>query len=292
MRLRELVWSARLHSSAAGSAVRGTLKRLWHRTLPGSPLPIRLSGGIRWRAEDDIVGDAVFDGTFERAERMFVRAFLKPGMTFLDIGAHHGLYSLIAARCVGATGRVIAFEPSPRERKKLEAHLALNRTTNVAVEDLALGACGGETDLFLGLDGGFNTLSSAAAQGGVAKIPVRVMALDEYLASANLPRIDLVKLDVEGGELEIFEGARRVLERKPRPVILCEVDDQRTRGWGYDAVAIVRLIEGFGFRWYRPLRSGGIRPISSERRSFEGNLVAIPEERLGALRSMIKNTEL
>jgi FkbM family methyltransferase len=63
-----------------------------------------------------------------------VERFLKPNMTVLDIGTHHGFYSLLASYKVGATGQVIAFEPSPRERRRLLWHLRLNRKKNVLVE--------------------------------------------------------------------------------------------------------------------------------------------------------------
>jgi len=109
----------------------------WVRMMP---LPVRLPFGVWWLAEDDWLGKAILCGGLENAERSVVERILQPGMRVLDIGAHHGFYTLLASRKVGAGGRVLAFEPSPRERRKLLRHLRLNRCTNVQVEDCALGA--------------------------------------------------------------------------------------------------------------------------------------------------------
>ncbi len=70
-------------------------------------------------------------------------------MTVLDIGAHHGLYTLLAARRVGPRGKVVAFEPSPREKRKLLLNMRLNRLRNIQVSACALGNCEGDAELYL-----------------------------------------------------------------------------------------------------------------------------------------------
>ena len=119
-------------------SVRFRFKRAWNHLLPFVPLPTRLPWGYLWLAYNDVCGDAIFIGSFfEEAERRFVDRFLRPGMVVLDLGAHHGFYTLLASRKVGPKGRVIAFEPSPRERRRLIWHLRLNRVSNVVVESFA-----------------------------------------------------------------------------------------------------------------------------------------------------------
>src|SRR6266481_6347719 len=88
------------------------------------------------------------------------RRFLRPGMVVLDIGAHNGFYTMLAARRVGNSGQVIAFEPSPREHKRLFRHLKMNRLlANVVVCRLALDHSKGEDTLFVveGRDIGCNS---------------------------------------------------------------------------------------------------------------------------------------
>jgi len=75
-----------------------------------------------WLARNDECSTAVFTGNFEPSERRLVERFVKQSMTVLDIGAHNGFYTLLAAKKVGPAGKVIAFEPSPRERARLRIH--------------------------------------------------------------------------------------------------------------------------------------------------------------------------
>ena len=80
-------------------------------------------------------------------------------MVAFDLGAHHGFYALLMAFCVGTTGKVIAFEPSPKERRKLVWHIRLNRLTQVQVEPFAVADKEGTLDLFLTKDNSANSLS-------------------------------------------------------------------------------------------------------------------------------------
>jgi FkbM family methyltransferase len=257
-------------------------KSVWHRLCPGVPLPVRLPYGGWWLAVNDVCSDAVFTGSFEKAERRFVGDFLQAGMTVLDIGAHHGFYTLLAARKVGPAGRVIAFEPSPRERRRLLFHVKVNRCTNVKVEPFALACQDGETTLFVvdGRDTGCNSLRPPAVSEPTNGITVKTMMLDSYLQQERIHRVDFIKMDVEGAELEILKMAKRLLERSSRPVILCEVDDLRTQPWGYPSQAIIEFLEGYGYRWFGLNRDG--RLVSPEDRASY-NLVAFPEESAASL---------
>jgi hypothetical protein len=119
------------------------------RVFPEMPIPLRLPFGAWWLAQKSALDDDLIHDGFEVVEIAFVERLLRPGMTVLDAGAHHGLYTLLASKRVGKRGRVIAFEPSPRERKRLRRHLWLNRSRNVTVQSCALGDEHREADLFL-----------------------------------------------------------------------------------------------------------------------------------------------
>src|SRR5271154_7457581 len=121
----------------------------WRRVFPSVPLPIRLPFGVWWVARNDYLGSTLSYDGFDLAERAFIQRFVRPGMTILDIGAHHGFYTLLLSKCVGPTGRVLAFEPSPRERHALRLNLRLNRAHNVLVHSAALGEAPGECQLHL-----------------------------------------------------------------------------------------------------------------------------------------------
>jgi FkbM family methyltransferase len=277
---------AHIVSTNLRKSTRRAFKRVVGWVLPFVSLPQRIEGGARWYAANDWVGDAIYDGTFERPQRRFVERYLQPGMVMLDIGAHHGLYSMIAAGRVGPMGKVISFEPSPRERERLQRHRAANRFDQITIESVALGAAPGKAVLYAQRrrGSGFNSLRPAAAlRSGTIEIEVDVETLDDYLRRAQIHQVDLVKLDVEGGELDALKGATHLLSSENRPLLLAEVEDERTEPWGYKAVEIVRLLEAEGYVWLSTRANGWLSPFDTDRTSFDDNLVAVPGERMDTL---------
>ena len=258
------------------------------RRLLGIPLPLRLSFGVWWLAENSALDrELIYDG-FETAEAAFVATFLRPGMTVLDVGAHHGLYTLLASKRVGREGRVIAFEPSPRERRRLARHLHFNLCGNVEVQSCALGDHSGEANLYLveGMHDWCNSLRPPSIEERTSKVRVEVRRLDDVLEGMSWPRVDFIKLDVEGAELSFLQGARRMLHGDVRPAILAEVQDVRTAPWGYSAREIVRFLSDAGYSWFALADDGSLESISSELSSYDGNLVALPHERFGEFGEM------
>jgi FkbM family methyltransferase len=188
---------------------------------------------------------------------------------------------LLASKCVGRNGRVIAFEPSSRERRRLARHLRINRCGNVDVQSYALGDQTGEADLYLveGMHDWCNSLRAPNIDERTSKIRVEVRRLDDVLEGIHWPRVDFIKLDVEGAELSFLYGARRMLRGNVRPAILVEVQDVRTAPWGYAAREIVRFLADAGYSWFALADDGSLESISSELPCYDGNLVALPNER-------------
>lgn len=265
--------------------MRSRFKRLWNICFPSIPLPIRLPYGGWWLAANDVCGDAVFTGRFEENEWRFLNRFLKKGMVVLDIGAHHGFYTILAAKKVGSSGRVVAFEPSPRELRRLAFHLKVNHIVNVEVEPFALASEDGQRMLFLvdGRDTGCNSLRPPAVSEPTREINVKTKSLDDYLGQhQNIGNIDLVKMDVEGAELEVLKGAARLLRRNPRPVFMVEVQDIRSAPWGYAAGAVYDTLAQSGFHWFS-IGTNGVLTARPRTEQFDANLVAVPEELLAAV---------
>ncbi|TFH51109.1 MAG: FkbM family methyltransferase, partial [Lysobacterales bacterium] len=214
-----------------------------------TPRPVRLPWGCWMLVWADVMGDSLRRGGYEQAERLFTARFVQPGMTFLDVGAHNGYYSLLAAHCVGCKGRVVAFEPSPRERRRLHLNLTLNRCRNVTVEPCALGYKASSGSLFVvqGNETGFNSLRLPDLDQPTRQIPVVVDALDRYVARAGLTALNFIKMDVEGGERDALLGASETLERF-HPAVMCELADARTAPWGYPSVWIYDFLVERGYR--------------------------------------------
>ncbi len=252
------------------------------------PMPIRLPYGAWWLARNDALGLLIATTGFENAESRFVERFLKPGMIVLDIGAHHGYYTLLASKRVGVRGRVISFEPSPREQKALRLNLRLNRCRNVVIEGLALSDENGESDFYVLEDraSGCNSLKVPDVSGKMSRQRVEIARLDQCLARFAMDRVDFIKLDVEGGELAVLRGAADLLGRTSRPVILTEVQDIRTLPWGYRAKDILAHLAEKDYKWFSLLEDGALRELDLNSDHFEGNFVAWPEEFAEALDRM------
>jgi FkbM family methyltransferase len=256
------------------------------------PIPLRLPFGAWWLAEKGALDHELMYGAFEEAEMRFVERLLRPGMTVVDVGAHHGLYTLLAAKRVGRRGRVIACEPSERERARLGKHLRVNRCRNVEVESCALGNERGEAELYLvdGFRDWGNSLRPPAVAEATRSVSVAVRKLDDVLAERGIERVDFIKLDAEGGELAVLEGARRLLQTAPRPAILAEVEDVRTRPWGYPARAIMQQLARWNYRWFALSEMGTLYPASADEESYDANFVALPEERAEEFQQMLSGS--
>ena len=252
----------------------------WLRRVSVIPVLMRLRQVGWWLARNDACGQGIVRGSYEKRERQFVEDLLRPGMTVLDIGAHHGLYTLLASRRVGPQGQVVAFEPSARERNNLLQHLRLNRCRNVHVEAVALGSKCGTGELFVvqGIETGCNSLRPPDVSEPTVKASVSVETLDGCVKRLGIAEVDFVKIDAEGAELEVFKGGTELLKRAPRPIMLVEVQDLRTAAWGYRAKEIVEFLRRYEYCWFR-LTECGLQLFEDDRARIDENLVAIPRER-------------
>ena len=222
-------------------------------------------------------------GSFEPNEFAFLDKVLQPGMTFVDVGANDGYYTLFAARRVGASGRVVAVEPSSRERVNLKRNIARNRLDNVTVVPAALAAVCGVADLRLaqGVHAGHNTLGKFAHDGVQADRLQRVdvATLDKVAADLGLESVDFIKIDVEGAEASVIGGAHCVLSTR-RPMILLEINDNALRAQSTSAEALLSTLRG-DFNYDILVFSGATGEIEQLEGSapLSANVVAMPRER-------------
>lgn len=262
-------------------SLRYRFKCVWNFIFPFIPLLVRLPSGSWWIAVNDFNSDSIFTGDYEIGETKFVSNFLKEEMVVLDIGAHDGYYTLLASKKVGEKGKVIAFEPSPKERKLLHLNLKINMCKNVKVESYALSSQVGESTFYVvvGHDTGCNSLKLPRVSEPTKEIKVSTTTLDDYLKGANINSVDFIKIDAEGAELEIFKGSKRFFEKSTHPIILCEVSDYRAQPWGYLASDIIHFLETYGYNWFGLNYKG---QIVKREESETYNLVAIPKSKISS----------
>jgi FkbM family methyltransferase len=167
-------------------------------------------------------------GTYEPDFFRAMRKHIRRGDTCVDVGGHLGYYSFLMSRLTGPEGRVITFEPVAENIAAIRENIALNKSTNIRVVNSALGERAGMMTLVRSEDETFSATPSTrgyAVEGGRKEVEVQVGTLDSFLARENL-RPGVIKIDVEGAEIDVLRGANETL-RTIRPIVLLEI-----HGWG------------------------------------------------------------
>ena len=201
---------------------------------------------------DFVCSNIVSYGVWESDTVFFFQRWLKPGMTFIDAGAHIGQYSMIASLCVGPEGRVHAFEPHPGLFDVLERNIKRLSHTNVITNWLALGRITESRQLYLhSVDNlGSTSLIPDESDRDSPTVPVKVIPLDEYVTTNAIQRIDLLKIDVEGAELEALEGAQQTLENNQEIILMVEFYDCNARRFGHSLNELESWLRKMGFHLY------------------------------------------
>ena len=150
--------------------------------------------------------------TWNPEEYRAFREAVRPGAIVLDVGANVGAYTLLFAQWAGRSGRVFAFEPSPAAARSLRTHLALNALQNVEVIEAAVCDREGAALLYNEESCGTSSLIGSAARR--RPVTVRTMTIDGFCDERSLTA-DVVKIDIEGAEIEALRGARRTLAAEP-----------------------------------------------------------------------------
>jgi FkbM family methyltransferase len=168
--------------------------------------------GARW-----IVGSGVHGywlGTYEWEKRCLMETIIEPGDVVYDIGANVGFYTLLMSRLVGPHGRVVAFEPLPRNIQFLRRHIALNHAINVAVYEAAVSDEPGLARFDIG---GHTSMGHMSEQG---QLEVAAVTLDHLLEDEAIPPPRIIKMDIEGGEAGALRGALELLRRFQPSILL------------------------------------------------------------------------
>ncbi|MEX2571870.1 MAG: FkbM family methyltransferase [Gemmatimonadota bacterium] len=224
-----------------------------------TPLSVRIRGGplagYRWSAA---TGSRFVTGTYEPSKTRAYLDHLRPGETVVDVGAHVGYYAILAAKLVGPEGRVVAFEPRPLNLRFLRLHLRLNGVANVELHEAGVAASSGRSAFDTRTGTGTGRL---AADGD---LDVRTISLDELYQGGELVRVDFLKIDVEGGEMEVLRGAHTLIRETMPSILVATHGDDLHR-------AVTELLDELGYSQ---------RVLDAQGRSGDTEILAIPPSRL------------
>ena len=286
---RPLAWLCRRAATRLGAG-RGLARRLRAAYTPrlaqraGRWIEIGdYDGDLRlWLDRGSYIGSTIYwTGYHHRRDMGWLAAVLRPGMVFVDVGANIGEFAIFGAKRVGPRGRVLAFEPGDRMLEVLTRNIAANGLAQVEIHPVGLGDR--ETVLPLYAPGPdesdphlFSTYRDA--HGAAAARPVqtiRIRRLDDVLAERPVDRLDVMKIDVEGGELPALVGAVTTLERH-RPQLMVEFNRETSTAAGYSVDDLARFLVDRGYGLSRVDRRGthAVDPSRLDELPGETNVLA------------------
>lgn len=184
----------------------------------------------------------VYTPSHEPLTTRWMTSKLRPGMIAVDIGAHVGVFSLQMSSCVGSAGHVYSVEPAQNELACLRANLAAHAVQNVTVIEAAAGAKNSSRNFCL------STISLMQGFYDHPYAPTReVVTVQELRADEIAPKVDLVKIDVEGAELEVVEGMARWFEQVPLPFLIIEWNPECLTSAGFDYRELPEVLRKVGY---------------------------------------------
>jgi FkbM family methyltransferase len=200
----------------------------------------------------------IYFGDYGLEIAMTLKRFLRPGMTFVDVGANVGYFSALGLSLVGKSGHVHAFEPVPPlfaqlqrvARANSQHDLVCNMHALGETDDLNLISISGSTNA------GWNTIVPGFMSDStvVETLSVKIQRLDEYLDSRNIRSVDLIKIDVEGFEFPVLRGSQGFFRKtSKKPPIICEVAPGAYSRLGCSLRDLNTFLEGYGYRSYDPV---------------------------------------
>lgn len=217
--------------------------------VPNRPVQYKVSDKVCQFYPHGQILEGVYWGNFEHDELDFFTSYLRPRMCIVDVGANVGLYTILGSILVGPAGKVHAFEPSRDTFVWLERNIQLNGVHNVFLNQMALSDT--QATMVLRADPlhpQFDSHRFVEKLDVIDKLVdtdkvVQCTTLDEYLQSNGIGAIDFLKIDVEGAELLVLEGASRVLSNSKDLTLMLEC----TRNKSY----IAKLLFNHGYMFFQ-----------------------------------------
>jgi FkbM family methyltransferase len=208
--------------------------------------------GIRWSAAafpEPLTRHMMFDGVYQHDVLYWIRTLSRRGGTVFDVGAFHGLMSVVASRAVGPAGKVVAFEPNEQSHQHLARHLALNRCRNVVVERIGVMNVEQNLEFYPRRDGPSWNSSFVREfvdpHRAIEPISVPCTTLDRYVQRTGLiPQ--LIKIDTEGTEFTVLQGARQTIEQH-RPALIMEFNQRSAQKAGTSIPEVLDWLTRHGY---------------------------------------------
>lgn len=248
---------------------------------PGSPSVTSLSYGLRMKIDPSefLQAHLYLFGSYELPTIRHIRSYLTPGTVCIDVGAQMGYLSLAMATSAQRQTVVHAFEPEDQNAARFLENMALNSITNVQLHREAVSNVEGTLQLFLSKTANAGTHSTLYNERTVTEESIQIPAitLDAFVRKHGLQRLDLIKVDVEGAEFEVLQGADHVL-RTLRPRVILELCDTLQIERGLSSRQIKEFMVERGYSPYTIADDGAPVPSPLDEPHVNDNVLFIPNK--------------
>jgi FkbM family methyltransferase len=270
--LRELIRAYCHHSPLDRGKYRLALWAWQHLPSPAAPVRARLGKTLDVELDpaDLIQSQIYYIGYYEFYLARYFCGLIYPSITFADVGAHIGQYTLLAAE----RGAVVhAFEPNPDNYLRLQRNVAANGFSHVILNQTAVSNHTGTSPMFLPdkSNSGSGSLRNALPNSA-AEITVHTTTLDNYFDRIPCPQ--MIKMDIEGAELLALRGAMNVL-RQWRPILILEASSDSARAFGYTVAGLIGFVRDLNYQCFT-LDRLTLKPLPIDFHSNYDNLICLP----------------
>ena len=196
--------------------------------------------------------DLSINGVYGELDTKIIREEIHEGDIVIDVGANIGYYTLIFAQLVGSSGKVFAFEPESKNFEILKKNIEINNYPNIVAEQKIVSDKSGIVKLFIAEHGivGHRINQQKSSQ---KFIEVESIILDNYIKKLNLDsKINFIKIDVEGSEPKVLEGAKEIMQKSNQLKIFTEFNREAVEEYGIEPKEMIDLFYRNGFKIYLP----------------------------------------
>jgi len=216
-------------------------------------------------------------GYYEKPISLLMEKVTKAHSIVLDIGAHIGYFTLVAAK-IAKNGRVYAFEPVAKVFQRLQKNIAENNLSNAITVHAAVGEAGNDSLIYISNEDnmGMSSLRPPENFSGFTQ-PITVMSIDEWIKKTGIDKVDVIKLDVEGSELFALQGMKQTLTNL-KPVMIVEINAATLAYFDLTPGEVVHFVLDLGYLCFNVTSNGFLERISNER--VAENVAFIHSEKL------------
>lgn len=226
--------------------------QIWYKLPDSDDVIVNLDNNVKLNIYNPNSGlgsrELYLTGSFEKKVKEFFKQNIIKNMNMLDVGADMGYYTVLFADLVGKGGKIYAFEPIPKANEKLIKNIKLNNFENVIVCDFALSDRNGSTILVKPGTESRISMDPSKEKNKNDTIDVLMKTFDDYAAESKINKIDFIKIDVEGAEMNVLKGMKKSIT-KFHPEFLIEVHSKKLQLFDYNEESVFEFFKDLSYEF-------------------------------------------